>query len=139
MKRPGIWITAALIGGFSLGAINASDEPTKVDFIEVPRTKIIHEPAPDPVKVPTIPQSCLDALAYADDITRAAEAIYRSGQEQLQIIEDGRLTLIRGEPMIEIDRRQRDLHGKTVGDLYDLEEAFAMYDTAEQECEKQDD
>lgn len=138
MKRPGVWITVALISGVVLGGA-ASSGDSRPEFVEITRTKIVKEPAPPPVEVEVFPEACQRAVDLAADMARSAEGIYASGEEQLDIYSDTRLAAAAGASTLEIETRQRRLHGKTVGDLFDLEQAFAAYDTATKECEKDND
>jgi hypothetical protein len=134
MKRPGVWISLALVSGLILGgAVTDSDSPP--DIIEVPRTKIIHDPAPPPEQVEVLSESCRYTLELGDRIVRSAEAIYNSGQEQLGIFSDVRLHMAQHRSTLDLETQQRRLHGKTVDNLYDLEQSFSLYEQARQECE----
>jgi hypothetical protein len=125
----------AFLLGSCMGSRFATD--SSPDIVRLPpKTEIVYRDPLPPEQVSIFPAACQAAVALADSMARAAEKLYASGEEQLTIISDGRLTLAAKKNMSEIEERQRRLHGKTIGHLYDLEESFARYETAMKECEK---
>lgn len=132
MKPVLICAVLAFLLGSCMGSRFATDSPP--EFIEVPKTKIEYRDPPPPEQVNVFPEACQEAVALADGIARSAEKLYGSGEEQLAILSDGRLYLAAKRNTEPIEMRQRRLHGRTIGDLYDLEEQFARYETAAKEC-----
>jgi hypothetical protein len=132
MKSTTVWVVSAFVVGSIMGGVTSSD--TRAEFIEVPKTKVIHEPAPEPEKVPYIPEGCLDAVETAERLAISAEGIYASGEEQIAIVQDGRLYLAAQRNMSDIEERQRALHGETVGFLYELAKDLAVYEEEIKEC-----
>lgn len=127
-------IVLALVFGVG-SCVGARSGETKVEFIEVPRTKVVTAPAPEPETVSVVPESCLSVLEYARDIATAAEANYRLSDKQLDILSQARLLLAKGENTSAAELRQRDLMGDTVANLSDLEQAFFYYEKFDAECE----
>lgn len=117
--------------------VGQSAGETKVEFIEVPRTEIVHEPAPAPEEVLVVPQACVKAIEYAFRIAEAAENNYQLSTRQLNIISDGRRALASGDNTSEVEVAQRQLQGDAVGNLYDLEVALERFDIVGPECKKE--
>lgn len=113
-----------------------TDEPPP-EFIEVTRTKIVEAPTPDPVVVSVVPDSCIEALRYADTISRAADNLYSEGVAQLDIISDARKALAEGGDLNTLENRQRALQGDTVDDLYTVSEAITRFTDVHIECKKE--
>jgi hypothetical protein len=131
-------LAVAMLCAFVLGSCTANaviDESPQVEFIEVPKTKIVHESAPPPEQVEVFPEACQQAVSYAYDIVHASEQLYNSGEAQIDILSDARLYLASGRNTKAIDERQRRLHGKTVANLLELEESYARYELAMEKCD----
>ena len=126
----------ALVVAFVLGILvaNATHTP-EVDFVEVPKTKTVREPAPDPIEVTVVPEACIEAVKFAKEIADAAGRMYAYSDEQLAIISLARKTLADGGDLSVAENRQRDLQGDTVGDLYSVEEALYNFEMTYEECE----
>ena len=109
-----------------------------VEFVEVERTKIVEvTPAPAPTPVAELPKDCQYALKYTHEAATMAEKVFKSGQDQIQIMSDARLALYSGDPneIIAIQMAQQELHSKTVGYLADMEEALANLELVLPGCE----
>jgi hypothetical protein len=117
--------------GVSTGAKTVTPE---VDFVEIPRTKIIHEEAPPPEEVEVVPESCLDALRYAEQLQVAADHMYDRGEAQKQIIKDVLIAIEMGTPLKDLMHEQRQLEEDLVGDLYDMSVTVPKYEEARKEC-----
>ena len=113
-----------------------------VEFIEVPKTKIVYkDPTPDPpppTPIAQLPESCVYALVYAQKAVDNAEHIYHSGEEQIQIIGNARIALYdESFPDLQlVQENQQKLSNSTVGYLADMEEALSTYETALKKCEE---
>ena len=130
-------VIVALLLMFCLGScVGAKMKPTKVDIVTITKTKLVKEPAPPPVEVAVVPESCLDALHAAGKISDEGNDFYRRGREQLNIMRDVQQSLAANENTADEYRRQKDLHGILVGDLNDLATATYQYETALKECEE---
>lgn len=132
-------VLVGLALAFGLGGClgsNMADEPPP-EFIEVPHTKIIEAPAPDPVEVSVVPESCLQAMALTDTISRQADKMYTHGDEQLAIISDARQAIAGGNDLNVIANRQRSLQGDTVNNLYSASEAIMKFTAVYNECKKE--
>lgn len=135
MKLTAVLVLLAFgIGSCFGGQLSEDSAP---EIIKVERTKILRESAPEPEKVPYVPDSCSEALALADEIVRNAEALFHSGEEQINILQDTRLVLAAGSNTTAVEDRQRRLHGRTVEYLLNLEEKFALYEQYVAECKKE--
>lgn len=122
---------------FVLGSCyGGSDEPPP-EFIEVPRTKVVEVPAEPLDPIVLVPESCLLAASYADRISRHADKMYASGDEQLAIISDARKALAEGGDLNAIENRQRRLQGHTVGNLYEVSVILTRFQSAYKECKKE--
>lgn len=84
-----------------------------------------------------MPESCLNALAYAFEIGTYAEKNYAFSDQQLQIISDVRLAIAENSDTSDEEVAQRQLQGRMVGNLADMEKAFSRYVTANDECNKE--
>lgn len=129
-------IGAVLLFGLG-GCLGNKMASPEVDIVEVERTRTVHEPAPPPEEVPVLPQSCLDALRYADTIANAASSMYDRGESQVDIISAAREALAGGEDLSTVENRQRRLSGHLVADLSDLSEALYRYQQSKKECENE--
>lgn len=136
MRRPEVWLGMTFVVGLLLGGAISEDD-TRVEFIEIPRTKVVEGPAPPPIETVVVPESCIKAVALSRDIVDSARGLYRSGEEQVAIVQDGRLFLAAKRNMSEIEERQRKLFGDTTGYIYDLEVTFARYEKARKQCESE--
>lgn len=135
MKHVFIGLGLAFALGGCLGS-NMAEEPPP-EFIEVPRTKIVEAPTPAPVEVSVVPESCLEALALADIISRRADKMYQVGTTQLAIVSAAREALADGVLELNaIEVRQRNLQGRTVGHLYAVSEATQRFTILQTECKE---
>lgn len=126
-------IVLALVFGVG-SCVGQQHGETKVDIVEVPRTKVVYADPPDPVEVPTLPESCELALRYARDIGLAAEDNYRLSGEQLDVLSLASMLLAQGKNTTPAVEAQRDLRSDTVANLSVLEEAFFMFEKYNTEC-----
>lgn len=127
-------IVLALVFGVG-SCMGSRTNETEIDYIEVPRTKIVEVPAEAPVSVAVMPEACASALEYGRSIAVAAELNYKLSDVQLDIISLTRSLLAQGKNTAPAEERQRDLQGDTVGNLSDLEESFYFFEKYRIECE----
>jgi len=120
---------------FGLGvAYGNSNDTTKVDFIEVPRTKVVTKEVPGE-RVVVFPDACGEALSHAREVGAAGSALYRFSDEQLAIISDARIALASGTDLATVENKQRSLQSKTIGDLEDLVTSLDRLNREREECE----
>jgi hypothetical protein len=121
---------------FGLGVIagNRTASPG-VDFVKVPITKTVHDPAPPAEVIYKLPPACQDALDAAFVVDTQANIIYDSGTEQLDILTDARIAFAGHGNLTKVQEDQQDLLSSTVGALGDMEEAFASYQGFMKDCE----
>jgi hypothetical protein len=137
MFRTAVVILVTLFIGALIGA--SFQPPAKVEFVEVPHTKIIYRDAEDPPPAPPAPplsDECKAALRFANGAVKHAEKVYASGDTQLQIISDARIALFDADSLALIQERQQRLHNSTVGALADLEEAIDLYHSTIKLCKE---
>lgn len=129
----------ALLGVFMLGGcLGSKTTETKVDFVEVPKTKIIHEEAPPP-EVHTVyktPDSCTMAAELTTDVSKAANELYNQGDEQLDIMSDGRVAAWKGTGFSEVENAQRDLMSDTIETLSKMQQDQTELDRALAKCKE---
>lgn len=120
---------------FAVGALMGAKTVTpEVDFVEVPRTKIIREKAPPPVEIEVVSEACLEAIKWAGRIYNEANGMYDRGRLQLEINSEARRVRVSGGSYQEVDQKQRDLNGRNLENLSDMTEAFTRYSRAKKEC-----
>lgn len=135
MKAAGILVVIAFLLGSCMGSMTKSAD---VEFVKIrqPTETVTVEPDPLPAEV-IHPESCENALMYAERIAAAASKIYALGDEQLDIISQGRIALGNPASMQTVEEDQRKLHGNTVGALQSMSKAQYLYDLTSEKCEKE--
>lgn len=131
MKAKLIIVLSIFGFGVLMGAKTASPG---VEFVEIPKTKVIHEEAPPPEKVTVVPESCLQAMELGDQLADEASDMYSHGDEQIHIMSEGRMAAVRGEGFTEVEELMRDLQSDNIQNLSDLSDLLYDFETQSEEC-----
>jgi hypothetical protein len=128
-------VLIAFLLGSCMGGMTASPD---VEFVEIrqPAETVTVEPEPLPAEV-VHPQSCKDAMRYAERMADEAEQMFALGDRQLDIVSQARLQLADSASLAKVEEAQRDLRSDLIGNLSKLSEATYSYEQAAAECKKE--
>jgi len=128
-----VWFTGVWVGSWT-------EEDDVVFKTKTETVGVEAEPVQVTNTVEVIPESCLEAVAYAQDLWDGARAIDISTTRQLDIISLARLAVAQGdmEELNSVDQKQRALQLHTLNGAQLLAEAIPGFDLARQECNAND-
>lgn len=125
----------AVLSIFGVGVLmGAKTASPGVEFVEIPKTKVVHEEAPPPEKVEVVPESCLLAMDLAKQLYNEASDMYSLGDEQIDIMSEGRKAAVVGEGFSDVEMLMRDLQSDNIENLSDLSELLYDFEQQSEEC-----
>lgn len=124
---------AALIIGIFLGVVTTDDPEVRYKVITKTETKteIVTE------EVVTVPDACIEAAEYANEIVKAAEELDLSSAELLDIMSMTRKGIAESDTnaMNDLETQLRGLNSDTVGAVQTIGNFLEPFHEASEECE----